>query len=48
MAAIIGPGGPFTAAKNGPGPFLAAVNGPLGPVYGRTIFAVTWGTAIVC
>ena len=28
MAAIIGPGGSFTAAKNGPGPFLAAVNGP--------------------
>ena len=22
MAAIIGPGGPFTAAKNGPGPFF--------------------------
>ena len=28
MAAIIGLGGTFMAAKNGPGPFLAAVNGP--------------------
>ena len=27
MAAIIGQGGPFTAAKNGPGPFLAAIKG---------------------
>ena len=32
MAAIIGPGGPFTAAKNGSGPFLAAIKGPPGPV----------------
>ena len=39
MAAIIGPGGPFTAAKNGPprtsyrrgGPFTAAIIGPGGP-----------------
>ena len=32
MAAIIGPGGPFTAAKNGPGPFFyyyfITANGP--------------------
>ena len=25
MAAIIGPGGPFTAAKNGPGPFFFTI-----------------------
>ena len=27
MAAIISPGGPFTAAKNSPRTFLAAING---------------------